>query len=107
MTKSRRRVQYPRKVVDDVTRVRCKSGIGIVREEVWQDAAGKVIKYNLAFINHHLFKADNGRVVGYDNAHGHHERHFKGSVTSYQFKSYAKVLADFLNEVDQLRNEDP
>jgi hypothetical protein len=28
----------------------------------------------------HLFKADNGRVLGFDNAHGNHERHYLGDV---------------------------
>jgi len=107
MKKSRRRMPSPHKVVDDLTRVRCKSGIGIVREEVWQDAAGIIVKYNLAFINPLLCNVDNGRVLGYDNAHGNHDRHFKGTVTPYTFTSYEKVLTEFLSEVKKLREEKP
>jgi hypothetical protein len=60
-------------VVDEVAQIRCVSGMGMIREEVWQDDTGRVAKYNLAFINHGLFRGDNGRVLGYDNAHGKHE----------------------------------
>jgi len=41
------------------------------------DAKGKVVRYNLAYINHDIFQRDNGRVLGYDNAHGTHHRHMK------------------------------
>jgi hypothetical protein len=68
----------PRKVVDETTQVRCVLGTGIIREEVWQDSEGAVVKYNLAFINHSLSAEDNGRVLGYDNSHGHHHRHYGG-----------------------------
>jgi hypothetical protein len=107
MKKSRKRMPNPRKVVDDLTRVRCKAGIGVVREEVWLDVAGAIVKYNLAFINPLLCNVDNGRVLGYDNAHGNHERHFKGTVTPYIFTNYENVLIEFLSEVKTLREEKP
>ena len=62
-----------RKETDHVTRFRCAGGIGILREEVWVNARGEVVRYNLAFLLPHLFKKDHGRVLGYDNAHGVHE----------------------------------
>lgn len=41
--------------------------------EVWGDV-GKdktvVTRYNLAYINQAMFQGDNGRVLGFDNAHG-------------------------------------
>ena len=52
-----------RKVVDETTQVRCALGKGIIREEVWQDSRGVVVKYNLAFINHALCAKNNGRAV--------------------------------------------
>ena len=64
--------EIPTKVVDETTHVRCSVGEGTIREEVWQDSEGKVVKYNLAFINHRLCAKDNGRVLGYDNNHGGH-----------------------------------
>ena len=38
-----------RKVVVETTQVRCALGGGIIREEVWQDSRGVIVKYNLAF----------------------------------------------------------
>jgi hypothetical protein len=36
--------------VAEVTLVSCASGPGIIRAEVWEDDAGEVVRYNLAFI---------------------------------------------------------
>ncbi len=73
----------------DVDQVRCVSGsTGMLREEVWMNAAGEVVRYNLAFIHHHLCQVDNGRVLGYDNAHEVHERHWMGSVDQVDFRNY-------------------
>ena len=35
---------------------------------------------NLARIHHGIHQGDNGRVVGYDNAHHAHHRHYLGKV---------------------------
>jgi hypothetical protein len=94
-----------RKVVDETTQVRCALGKGIIREEVWQDSRGAVAKYNLAFINHALCTKDNGRVLGYDNSHGDHHRHFAGAEEKFAFISYEKLLERFLNEVRELRQK--
>ena len=91
------------KKVDETTRVRCRSGMGIIREEVWMGQDGRIEKYNLAFINHRLCHKDNGRVLGYDNAHGEHERHFKGAVGRYEFTSYEALVELFIEEVRALR----
>ena len=95
------------KVLDEISRFRCKSGRALIREEVWQDADGEVVRYNLAFINHFLTPADNGRVLGYDNSHGEHHRHFKGSTESFVYTDYAVVRERFVNEVRELRKELP
>jgi hypothetical protein len=94
------------KKVDETVRVRCATGVGVIREEVWVGKDNRIAKYNLAFINHRLYNTDNGRVLGYDNAHGTHERHFKGAVTSFTFTSYEALLEIFLNEVRTLREEE-
>jgi len=91
------------KKVDETTRVRCQSGMGVIREEVWTSKDGQIARYNLAFIHHDLYKADHGRVLGYDNAHGEHERHFKGRVSGYAFTSYEALVEKFLEEVRALR----
>jgi hypothetical protein len=94
-----------RKVVDETTQVRCALGKGIIREEVWQDFRGVVVKYNLAFINHALCAEDNGRVLGYDNSHGDHHRHFAGAEEKFAFISYERLLERFLDEVRELRQK--
>jgi len=93
----------PRKVVDETTQVRCACGQGVIREEVWQDSRGAVVKYNLAFVNHSLYAHDNGRVLGYDNNHGEHHRHYAGAEQAVGFVSYEKLVKRFLKEVRVLR----
>ena len=95
------------KVVDEVSRVRCASGPGVIREEDWQDAAGEVSRYNLAFINHFMMREDNGRVMGYDNGHGYHHRHFKGAVEPFEYEDFAVLRERFIREVRELRKELP
>jgi hypothetical protein len=94
-----------RKTVDEVADLRCAAGIGVLREEVWEDEDGNDQRYNLAFINHFMTSKDNGRVLGYDNSHGHHHRHFKGTVEAVPFKDYKSISAQFKVEVDMLRKE--
>ena len=71
-----------RKIVDDTHHITQKRGNGQLRREIWVDAQNKVTRYNLAYINHALHGGDNGRVVGYDNQHGYHHRHYYGVVTA-------------------------
>ncbi len=67
-----------RKSVNERLHVPRAKGGGILRREVWVDADGRVVRYNLAYINHLIYSGDNGRVLGYDSAHGSHHRHYKG-----------------------------
>jgi hypothetical protein len=94
-----------RKVLDETSRVPCAAGMGLIHEEVWKDEAGQVARYNLAFINHFLMQGDNGRVLGYDNQHGHHHRHFKGQTEPFAYVDYDRLVAYFLSEVRELRKE--
>jgi hypothetical protein len=98
-----KKIELPIKVVDETTEVRCSIGQGIMREEVWQDSAGNVVKYNLAFVNHSLCAKDNGRVLGYDNSHGEHHRHYMGRAERFTFTKYRDVLSRFFDEVRKLR----
>ena len=91
------------KTVDEVTQVSCTLGQGLIREEVWVDSRGAIARYNLAFVNHQIYSGDNGRVLGYDNKHGRHHRHFMGKQQLVPFRSYEKLLRDFLDEVRQIR----
>jgi hypothetical protein len=84
-----------RKIVDETFTISRKRGNGLLRREIWVDRHGRVVRYNLAYINHILYSGDNGRVVGYDNAHGHHHRHRLGMVEDVQFVSFEDIEARF------------
>lgn len=97
------RKSQTRKLTDYETRFRCAGGVGILREEVWVDAKNIVVQYNLAFILPHLLSQDNGRVLGYDNAHGYHERHFQGTSTKISFPGYPALAKRFYREAETIR----
>ena len=91
-----------KKVVDEsIILKRLRRGARL-REEVWQTPDRKVTKYNLAYINHLVCRLDNGRVLGYDNSHAHHHRHFMGTVSSVEFEGYESLAARFRGEVQEL-----
>ena len=88
---------------NDRVSARCASGAkGVIREETWSQN-GVVFKYILAFVVPSVQYQDNGRILGYDNAHGHAERHFKGTREQIAQASYDVVLERFLQEVTELR----
>lgn len=80
-----------KKIHDDYHKISDKRGNGQLRREVWVDKQGKVTRYNLAYINHHMYQSDYGRVVGYDNQHGYHHRHYFGKVEDVDFVSYEDI----------------
>jgi hypothetical protein len=94
-----------RKVVDTMFVIPRRRGNGIVRREVWVDEQGRVSRYNLAYINHGMFAGDNGRVLGYDNAHDFHHRHLFGTVTPVRFVDFTGVEADFEKELTEMLKE--
>src|ERR1035437_3257945 len=97
------RRDHLRKVTVYETVFRCVGGIGILREEVWVDAQERVVFYNLAFLMPHLTGADNGRILGFDNAHDVHERHFMGEVREVEFNGFNETSSRFYREVEALR----
>ena len=77
------------------------NGGGILSYEVWGYIEGGktiVTRYNLAYINRLIYQKDNGRVLGFDNAHNYHHRHFMGKVTPIEFVSYEQILERFGSE---------
>lgn len=84
------------KIVDESHKISDKRGNGKLRREIWVDlVTGKVTRYNLAYINHRLYAGDNGRVVGYDNAHDGHHRHYFGVVEPVDFVSFEDIEERF------------
>jgi len=94
-----------RKIYDDRHAIAKRRGNGELRREVWVDGAGAVTRYNLAYINHDLHQGDNGRVVGYDNAHGFHHRHYFGRVEPVEFVSFDDIEDQFARDWTALRRE--
>jgi len=71
-------------------------GGGVLKELVEQEQpSGKLRHYSLAYINPLIYAGDNGRVLGYDNAHGFAHRHHMGNVTSYPDQSWAQIRDRF------------
>ena len=95
------------KVVDETIYLKRPRRGARLKEEVWQSEDGEVLKYSLAYVNPGLCGPDNGRVLGYDNSHDHHHRHFMGNQTSFEFNGYESLAARFYAEVRELwRKED-
>jgi len=85
-----------RKWVDERHFPSRRKGDGEIRREIWIDEdSGAVTRYNLAYINPELFQADNGRVLGYDNRHGVHHRHYLGISRTIRLKTFESIEAAF------------
>ena len=80
-----------KKIRDERHKISNKRGNGQLRREAWEDEHGNIIRYNLAYINYQLYPGDNGRVVGFDNQHGYHHRHFMGKTESVEFVSFVDL----------------
>jgi hypothetical protein len=92
------------KIVDETHHISSKRGNGQLRREIWVDKKGHVTRYNLAYINHALHRGDNGRVVGYDNQHGFHHRHFFGEVVAVDFVNFEETENAFEADWAALRS---
>lgn len=98
-------VMPDRKLHDDFNQISSRRGNGQLRREVWIDERGRVTRYNLAYINHHLFRQDHGRVLGYDNQHGFHHRHAFGKVEAVTFTSYEEIEKRFEQDWRELNEK--
>jgi len=81
--------------------LKAKSGGGLLSYEVWGyrlNGQTVVTRYNLAYVNHAIHQGDNGRVLGFDNAHNYHHRHFMGKVQAIEFVSYEATVERFQQE---------
>ena len=56
----------------------------------------------MAYINHFVFSGDNGRVLGYDNTHNFHHRHYFGEISAVDdFVSYQELVERFEREMNE------
>jgi CHASE1-domain containing sensor protein len=86
-------------------KLKANKGGGILSFEVWgfvQNGKTVVTRYNLAYINPLICQKDNGRVLGFDNAHDYHHRHYMGKVAPVEFVSYEQTLEQFQEEWQEI-----
>ncbi|MEA1969173.1 MAG: DUF6516 family protein [Thermodesulfobacteriota bacterium] len=90
------------KVVSEQFPINPKKGGGILKIEAWENSNGEIVKYSMAYINHLMFSNDNGRVLGYDNAHNFHHKHSWGEISEVSdFISYQELLDRFEKEIKE------
>jgi hypothetical protein len=93
------------KIVDETHKISETRANGTLRREIWADkVTRRVTRYNLAYVNHSLYAGENGRVIGYDNAHDGHHRHYLGEVEPMDFVSFEDVEERFEQDWISLRN---
>ncbi len=91
-----------RKTVSEQFPINRKRGGGILKSEVWENENGDVVKYSMAYINHLVFSGDNGRVLGYDNSHQFHHKHYLGEIFEVtDFKNYQNLVNRFEQELKE------
>ncbi|MGQ0655757.1 MAG: toxin-antitoxin system TumE family protein [Betaproteobacteria bacterium] len=87
------------KIVDETHLISRRRGNGKLRREIWVDGSGRVMRFNLAFINLDIHRGDNGRVLGYDSQHGVWHRHHLGETTPAGPATFDEIEARFEAEV--------
>ncbi|ACN14049.1 putative transcriptional regulator [Desulforapulum autotrophicum HRM2] len=91
-----------KKVVSEQFPINSKRGGGIIKIDAWENEKGEVVKYSLAYINHLVLSDDNGRVLGYDNTHNFHHKHYFGEISAVDdFKSYQDLVDRFQIEIKE------
>ena len=89
------------KVIDEQFIVPYEKGDGIIKFEAWE-FEGSIVKYAMAYINRSIFPNDNGRVMGYDNSHNFHHKHYLGQITELDdFVNYQELVRRFKNDIKE------
>ena len=89
------------KVIDEQFIISFNKGGGIIKFEAWE-FNDVIVKYNMAYINNNIYPNDNGRVIGYDNSHNFHHKHYLGQITELDdFVSYQKLVQRFKNDLKE------
>lgn len=86
------------KIIDDTLKMSDSDGNGTLKLSASVDNKGKLKRYSLVYINPRLCSSDNGRVLGYDNCHGYHHRHYMGQEEAIEFKSFEAIAEQFDKE---------
>jgi hypothetical protein len=89
------------KVIDELFIVPYEKGGGIIKFEAWE-YENQIVKYNMVYINKSIFSHDNGRVMGYDNSHDFHHKHYFGQITELDdFTNYQELVQRFKNDIKE------
>jgi hypothetical protein len=100
MKKKFKKIKIEHLIEDDAITLHKSKGNGVLRRQVWTDDEGEVTRYSLAYINHLIYAGDNGRVLGFDNAHGYHHKHYMGNVEPIVFSSFSELENRFQQEFE-------
>ena len=85
-------------ITDENTKIPEKQGNGVLMIVVKTDEDGEISRYSMAYVNLRICRVDNGRVLGYDNSHGYHHRHYMGKEEAIVFTNYKDILERFEKE---------
>jgi len=89
------------KVIDEKFIVPFDKGGGIIKFEAWE-YENRILKYNMVYINKNIFPNDNGRVMGYDNSHNFHHKHYFGEIYELDdFVNYQELVQRFKNDIKE------
>lgn len=82
-------------------RLKGKRKGALLKEQIWYESR-QVVAYSLAYINLKRCPVDHGRVLGYDDSHDYHHRHFMGEVEEVNFSTYEALVERFIKGVHDL-----
>ena len=102
---NKRKIKKERLLVDDVLTLHKSKGNGTLRRRVWVSEDDEVTRYSLAYINYNIYPRDNGRVLGYDNAHNYHHRHHMGETEPVEFNSFEDIEIRFQQEFEVIHEK--
>ncbi len=89
------------KIIDEKFIVPQDKGSGIIKFEAWE-YENKIVKYSMVYINKTIFPHDNGRVVGYDNSHDFHHKHYFGEIVEIDdFINYQELVLRFKKDLKE------
>ena len=89
------------KIIDEQFIIPYAKGGGIIKFEAWE-YENLIVKYNMVYINKNVFPNDNGRVMGYDNSHNFHHKHYFGQITELDdFVNYQELVQRFKNDIKE------
>lgn len=76
----------------------------IIEVKIWSVPSSSLypggVKYSLVYIQ------GGSRMLGYDNAHGHHHRHYLRKSEPYRFTNIQTLFRDFRRNLKRIRREE-